>query len=321
MSKHAEKLDARCLEYLLAHCEECAQQPSFLELPAEALARLLASDDLAMKEGRVLAVLRAWLEHDLAGRKGSLEQLVPLVRFPLLPPDARRTLVREPLLLHLMESASSRSLALQMVMECSLDLNLLDHEQRQAAASRFRWRGPGLRFTKFGPNDEYRPIADGKGVKATNADPEYMEAVCADYVMSCGKHCAEFTLTRASCVQVGLMSVSADLGDGTGIWYHWADTDLCLDSTLDPEGMVHFPAKEGLSEGDNVRMLLDMDAGLLTIKVNGNELGGCLKVTMRGGQCWAVAAGECWDEDDESEQEAPEDYTEVQIRALPWTEF
>ena len=150
-----------------------------------------------------------------------------------------------------------------------------------------------------------------------------MEAVCADYVMSCGKHCAEFMLTRAGCVQVGLMSaVSANSGDGTGIWYHWADEQQ-LDSTLDPEGMVHFPAKEELSEGDNVRMLLDMDAGLLTIKVNGNELGGCLKVTMSGSQCWAVAASEHFDEaeSEEEEDEVWTSYTEVQIRALPWTEF
>jgi hypothetical protein len=60
-----------------------------VELPREAVAELIASDDLPCEEAAVVAAVRAWFDHDAAGRAGALKELVPLIRWPLLPVAVR----------------------------------------------------------------------------------------------------------------------------------------------------------------------------------------------------------------------------------------
>ena len=79
---HARELHARCMSYTV----ECSQEASFVELPHEAVAELIASDDLP-KEEAVVAAVRRWFEHDAKGRaacprlkrrKGSVQPVLPL---------------------------------------------------------------------------------------------------------------------------------------------------------------------------------------------------------------------------------------------------
>eukprot|EP01046_Picozoa_sp_COSAG06_P098770 COSAG06_NODE_44867_length_359_cov_1.565385_2_plen_66_part_01 len=56
----------------------CSVKPSFLELPSDAVAELIGSDDLPVKEEQALAAVRAWFDHDAAGRAESLKALLPL---------------------------------------------------------------------------------------------------------------------------------------------------------------------------------------------------------------------------------------------------
>jgi hypothetical protein len=49
------------------HFEECSGEASFVELPREAVAELIGSDDLPCEEAAVVAAVRAWSDHDAAG--------------------------------------------------------------------------------------------------------------------------------------------------------------------------------------------------------------------------------------------------------------
>ena len=80
------------------------------------MVELLGSDELKVKsEEEVLAALRAWFEHDEEARKASLEELVPLVRWPQLPAEALMQLGSEPSLL----LNCPTPLAIRLMAECS----------------------------------------------------------------------------------------------------------------------------------------------------------------------------------------------------------
>ena len=72
--------------------------PAALQVHCEAVAGVIGSDDLAVEEAAVLAAVRAWFDHDAAGRAGSLVVLLLLVRWPLLPVVVQLDLPQESLL-------------------------------------------------------------------------------------------------------------------------------------------------------------------------------------------------------------------------------
>ena len=82
---------------------KCSLQPSskqsFVELPCEAVAQVIGSDDLPLDEEVVLGAVRTWFIHDAVDRQGSLKELLPLVRWPLLPPKLQLRLPTEQLIL------------------------------------------------------------------------------------------------------------------------------------------------------------------------------------------------------------------------------
>ena len=93
--EHARGLHERCGGYVVDHFAECIVEPSFLELPCEAVAEVIGSEDLAVEEAAVLGAVRAWFDHDAADRQASLPALVPLVRWPQLPVRTRLSLSQE----------------------------------------------------------------------------------------------------------------------------------------------------------------------------------------------------------------------------------
>ena len=54
--------------YAVEHFVECSGESSFLELSCEAVAELIGSEDLVVKEEAVVKAMRAWFERDDAGR-------------------------------------------------------------------------------------------------------------------------------------------------------------------------------------------------------------------------------------------------------------
>jgi hypothetical protein len=48
---------------------------------------------------------------------------------------------------------------------------------------------------------------------------------------------------------------------------------------------------QGYGTGDVLRLLLDSDAGTLTVKMNGTLLGVAVTSGLTGDLCWAVACG------------------------------
>eukprot|EP01046_Picozoa_sp_COSAG06_P052217 COSAG06_NODE_8719_length_2089_cov_1.608040_1_plen_331_part_10 len=120
--EHARGLHERCVSYTVEHFADCSVEPSFLELPCEVVAEVIASDDLAVDEEQVLAAVRAWFDHDAAARAGSLELLLPLVRWPQLSLVTRLNLPQEPLLKGLMRlEDDAQTLALQLMLELTTE--------------------------------------------------------------------------------------------------------------------------------------------------------------------------------------------------------
>jgi hypothetical protein len=108
------QLHTSVLKYVHQHFAECATGAPFLELSAASLAELLRSDELRLQsEDDALGALRTWFEHDAAARQSSLDELVPLIRFPQLPVAAQLQLRSHPLLQEL-----APSLVMQLLIEC-----------------------------------------------------------------------------------------------------------------------------------------------------------------------------------------------------------
>lgn len=76
--------------YTTEHFMEVVCNQEFLQLSAEEVAKLLASDDLNVpSEESVFLALMGWVKHDLTNRKNDLvlANLLGLVKLPLLPPS------------------------------------------------------------------------------------------------------------------------------------------------------------------------------------------------------------------------------------------
>jgi hypothetical protein len=113
--KEGREMHASVLQYVHEHFAECAAGAPYLELSAAGVAELLQSDDLKLQsEEDALEALRKWFEHDAAARQASLDELVPLIRFPQLPVAAQLRLHSHPLLRGL-----SEGLAIRLVTECT----------------------------------------------------------------------------------------------------------------------------------------------------------------------------------------------------------
>jgi hypothetical protein len=295
--EHARALHERCVEYVVEYFAEGSAEPSFLELPCEAVAELIASDDLDVKEeAAVVEAVRAWFDHDAAGRQSSLPVLLPLVRWPLLPAAVQLTLSRQPLLVRMLrQDDEARTLGLELMLECTAHFAASD---AAAACPRLRRRKGTkelvlpLAFTAL--SQEHYAVSEGGSLLMSTANPNYRAALCRERVMNSGRSCAEVTVVRKQ--NIMMIGVGRPMLDPNAaeVWKtadFWGMVSgygsLCHDSDAQA-----WQGRQGYGTGDVLRLLLDSDAGTLTVKKNGTLLGMAVTSGLTGDLCWAVS---CYD--------------------------
>jgi hypothetical protein len=108
--------------------------------------------------------------------------------------------------------------------------------------------------------------------------------------MNSGQSCAEVTVVQGSDILIGVGRPTLDpsgayahcswrfwgVGNAVGELFHSGDPQ-------DWQGM------QGYDDGDVLRLLLDSDAGTLTVKKNGTLLGVAATSGLTGDLCWAVS--------------------------------
>jgi hypothetical protein len=260
-------------------------------LSCEAVAEVIGSDDLPVEEAAVVTVVRAWFDHDAAGRAGSLAVLMELVRWPLLPVNVQLNLYSEPLFRHTMRlDEEARTLCLRMMLECSPHFAASD---AAAACPRLKRRKGSrstvlpLAFTKM--SQFYTTSEDGALVKSTD-DPDYRAALCGERVMNSGQSCAEVTVVRRDVnMMIGVGRPTLD----PNVAYAYCTADFW--GVLGNGRLFHngsgqaWQGQQHYGAGDVLRLLLDSDAGTLTIKKNGTLLGVAVTSGLTGDLCWAVS--------------------------------
>jgi hypothetical protein len=294
--EHARGLHERCVIYTVEHFAECRVETSFLELPCEAVAEVLGSDDLPVEEAAVVAAVRMWFDHDAAGRVGSLKVLLPLVRWPQLPVAVQLDLPDEPLLQHMMEQdRQALSLGMRLQMECSPHFAA---SEAAAACPRLKRRkgtvSPVLGFTALSQR-HYATSEDGALLTCTGI-PVGRAALCRERVMNSGRSCAEVTVVGKVSpfhgIMIGMGRSTLDL-DTTGAWKTADFWGICSgDGNIYHNGdeqNCNWHGQQGYGTSDVLRLLLDSDAGTLTVKKNGALLGMAVTSGLTGDLCWAVS--------------------------------
>jgi hypothetical protein len=289
--EHARGLHERCVIYTVEHFAECRVETSFLELPCEAVAEVLGSDDLPVEEAAVVAAVRMWFDHDAAGRVGSLKVLLPLVRWPQLPVAVQLDLPDEPLLQHMMEQdRQALSLGMRLQLECSPHFAA---SEAAAACPRLKRRkgtvSPVLAFTALSQR-HYATSEDG-ALLASTGNPAYRAALCRERVMNSGQSCAEITVVRRDgSMMIGVGWPTMDPSTGNA----WTTADFWgvgsnSGTLFHNDGCQDWQGKQAYGTGDVLRLLLDSDAGTLTVKKNGALLGMAVTSGLTGELCWAVS--------------------------------
>jgi hypothetical protein len=279
--------------YVVEHFAECSVEPSFLELACEVVAEVISSDDLPVEEEQVLAAVRAWFDHDAAAVKGSLKMLVPMVRWPLLSVEMRLRLPKEPLLQAMMRL--DVELGIQLVTECSAEFAASDAVAACPRLKRRKGTVPPvlpLAFTALS-QEHYQMSEDGALLTATGrlpsgAVPGYRPALCHERVMNSGRSCAEVTVVQVTDMMIGVGRPTLD-PDAVSAWQTAGFWGIHNTSGLYHDGACQgWPGMQGYNTGDVLRLLLNSDAGTLTVKKNGTLLGVAMTSGLTGDLCWAV---------------------------------
>jgi hypothetical protein len=289
--EHARGLHERCGGYVVDHFAECIVEPSFLELPCEAVAEVIGSEDLAVEEAAVLGAVRAWFDHDAADRQASLPALVPLVRWPQLPVRTRLSLSQEALLQRMMRlNDETRILGMELLLECSV--GFAESDAAAACPRLKRRKGAVLPLVWTALSQDYYATSEDGALLTVTDNPGYRVALCRERVMNSGQSCTEVTVVRKDGVMmVGVGRPTLDpnakhayctanfwgVDSSTGYLYHSADAQ-------EWQGMQTYRT------GDVLRLLLDSDAGTLTVKKNGTLLGVAVTSGLTGDLCWAMSS-------------------------------
>jgi len=210
--EHARGLRERCVGYVVEHFGDCSAEPPFLELCGEAVAEVIGSDDLAVEEATVLGAVRAWFDHDVVGRQGSLPVLLPLIRWPLLPLAVQLALSKEPLLVRLLRlDDEARTLGMQLLTEC-LSAEFAQTDAAAACPRLKRRKGTvlPLAFTAI-DQAHYATSEDGALLTVACSNPGYRPALCRERVMNSGWSCAEVTMVRAEDTMIGVGRPTLDV--------------------------------------------------------------------------------------------------------------
>ena len=223
-------------------------------------------------------------------------QLVPLVRWPRLPVAVQKALHTEPLLNVLMTlDKDSRELAMKMLLECSSDLRREDCPRLKRRKGTPQRVPTDLAFADM--ESRYYATEDEGATLAITGRPGYRAAKCSERVMNSGKHCAEFRFTAAGGIHLDVMCGLAwpTLDASRTHCYRTSEfwgmfTGRASKGLVYHEGRGHdWQGCQVFGAGDVLRLLLDCDAGTLTVKKNGTLLGVAVTEGLTGDLCWAVA--------------------------------
>jgi hypothetical protein len=149
-----------------------------------------------------------------------------------------------------------------------------------------------LAFTALS-QEHYATSEDGALLTST-ANPLFRPALCRERVMNSGRSCAEVTVVRKQNMMIGVGRPTLDpttaypyeTADFWGIYSQLNGKLFHNDNGGQPwEGMQPYVT------GDVLRLLLDSDAGTLTVKINGALLGVAVTSGLTGDLCWVVS---CW---------------------------
>ena len=98
-SAAGRELHDRSVAFMCGSFGPKVSDPSFLAQGAEAVASLIDQDEVDVAEEEVFGAVVRWVKEDEGARAGALDQLLPLVRFPML--DSIVPLMAEPLFMGL----------------------------------------------------------------------------------------------------------------------------------------------------------------------------------------------------------------------------
>lgn len=297
--EHARELHEQCLRYAAENFADCSREASFAELSCETVCKLIASESLFEREEIVLAAARRWFEHDVEVRKGSLKDLVPLIRWPLLPVTLRLGLAGEQLLMHLMDqNRACRVLGASMLIECGSDFAASD---AAATCPRLKPRQPRLTFVTSHDTIDTTREAGALAVVAraeSSGKQAWRTALCNQVMNAAHTFYAEATCVDnmyAPSLMFGLARAGYDPASADGVWRNvdvdgWMysfNTGLCLH-----DRKVHVWANgtgKKLCKGDTLGLRLRQ--GNLGAYHNGEFLG-VLTTGLRGDFVWAVDLGQ-----------------------------
>eukprot|EP01043_Picozoa_sp_COSAG02_P012439 COSAG02_NODE_479_length_21477_cov_49.737674_13_plen_286_part_00 len=266
-------------------------EPSFLELSCEAVAEVIGNDELAVEAAAVVSAMRAWFDHDVVNRTGSLVVLLPLVRWPQLPVEARLNLPDEPLLQRMIVLAPK--LGMKLLLECSAEFAA---SGAAAACPRLKRRKgtlpPVLPLAFTSLSDEHYTTSEDGALLTNTASTHYRAALCRERVMNSGRSCAEVTVRQEHTMMIGVGRPTLDPNAESA----YLNADFwglrSTDGTLFHNGNAYeCYGRQGYGTGDVLRVLLDSDAGTLTTKKNGTLLNVAVPSGLTGDLCWAVAFG------------------------------
>jgi hypothetical protein len=262
-----------------------AAEPSFLALPVAEVVALVESEDLEAKEEEVFAAVLSWVKEDEAGRQAELSRLLPLIRFPLMDrPGA--AIMAEPLVA---QHATGMQLLYETTAEFAASAQASACPRLLPRASVSAAPVPRLAFTRAA--DCYAISGEGGALMRCTAgsNGEHYPAVCAGHRMTAGRHAADFTFytEQAYCrctvgvarPQIELLTHGLYSNDFWGVHSYRGDSNQPFPTSWD--GM------QGFKQGDVVGLLLDCDAGTLTVKKNGVRLG-VATTGLTGEFCWAA---------------------------------
>ena len=288
--EQAVALHMRCANYVVEHFAECSGERPFLDLPSEAVAELIGSDDLPVEEASVVAAVRAWFDHDAVDRQRSLRTLVSLIRWPLLPGDAQLKLANEPLLQRMMVHAPEENCVLgaSLLLECSMQFAKSDAAAACPRLKRRKGTAIPLAFTAMSRR-HYATGEDGALLTA-NVHAGDRPALCRERVMNSGQSCAEFTVVRVGHITIGVgrPTLDTDAYDAyttEDFWGLYSQSGHVYHN----DSAIQWQGQQGYGTGDVLRLLLDSDAGTLTVKKNGTLLGVAVTIGLTGDLCWAVS--------------------------------
>ena len=265
-------------------------EPSFLQLPVAEVAAYVESDELESPEEDVFAAVMAWVKEEGAGRKGDLGRLLPLVRFPMMA-DAPLLMKAEPLV-------AKHALAFELVSEAH---PAFARSADAAACPRLRPRkgqrlggaipqALELSFTRWSTNCYDATGGDAATLRSKDG-AEDQAAICAGHVMTAGWHAVEFTVIAASSILLGLARPELDVnGPGAYLTDQFLGISTFDGTIMTDGGKYEWDGMEGFEYGDVVGLLLDCDAGTLTVKNNGVRLGVARTGGLAGQWCWAASA-------------------------------